>query len=193
MQYLALIYSAPGTSPEYGTPEFAASMEEWQKITQTYIDDGVMVSGDALQDPETATSIRIRDGKMETIDGPYAETKEHLGGYYLLNCKDLDEAIKYAVHDPVGQIWHGGSAPDHGSGTITPVAVAGEVSLALQGVMAESHGKLLSALIANLKDFQLAEDSLQDALASAFVHWERSGRAEKPAGLAVADSAAQGD
>lgn len=100
MQYLALIYSAPGTSPDYGTPEFTASMEEWQAITKTYQEDGVMVSGDALQDPDTATSIRIRNGKMETMDGPFAETKEHLGGYYLFECKDLDEAIKYAAMIP---------------------------------------------------------------------------------------------
>ena len=100
MKYLALIYSAPGTSPDYGTPEFEESMGEWGAVNQAYIDAGVLVSGDALQDPATATSIRIRDGKMETIDGPFAETKEQLGGYYLLDCKDLDEAIKYAAMIP---------------------------------------------------------------------------------------------
>ncbi|PLS20765.1 YciI family protein [Neptunicoccus cionae] len=103
MKYLALIYSAPGSNPEFGTPEFAASMEEWIKVNQTYIDAGVMVAGDALQDVATATSIRIRDGKQETMDGPFAETKEQLGGYYLLDCADLDEAIKYAAMIPAAR------------------------------------------------------------------------------------------
>lgn len=103
MKYLALIYSAPGTAPAYGTPEFEASMAEWGKVTQAYIDGGVMVSGDALQDPATATSLRMRGGKVETIDGPFAETKEQLGGYYLLDCADLDEAIKYAAMIPTAK------------------------------------------------------------------------------------------
>ena len=55
-----------------------------------------MRGGNALQATSTATSVRIRDGKTETMDGPFAETKERLGGYYLLDCKDLDEAIKMA-------------------------------------------------------------------------------------------------
>lgn len=103
MKYLALIYSAPGSNPAYGTPEFDASMAEWTQLNQTYIDAGIMVSGDALQDVATATSIRIRDGKTETMDGPFAETKEQLGGYYLLDCADLDEAIKYAAMIPVAR------------------------------------------------------------------------------------------
>lgn len=62
-----------------------------------------MVGGNALQPVETATSLRLRDGKLETMDGPFAETKEHLGGYYLLECKDLDEAIKYAAMIPTAR------------------------------------------------------------------------------------------
>ena len=54
----------------------------------------------ALQPISTATTVRVRDGKTQTTDGPFAETKEQLGGYYLLNCKDLDEAIEYAAKIP---------------------------------------------------------------------------------------------
>ena len=101
MKYLALIYdvrnSDPGPKP--GTPEFAAMMEPWNKVNQTFIDAGVMAGGEALMPPETATCVRV--GKTETMDGPFAETKEQLGGYYMLDCKDLDEALHYAAMIPV--------------------------------------------------------------------------------------------
>jgi hypothetical protein len=103
MKYLALIYDArdtePGPAP--GTPEFAAMMAPWEKLNQTYIDAGVMAGGEALMPPETATCVRVRNGKTETMDGPFAETKEQLGGYYMLDCKDLDEALHYAAMIPV--------------------------------------------------------------------------------------------
>ncbi|MEJ6709273.1 MAG: YciI family protein [Amylibacter sp.] len=78
-------------------------IQEWKDVTDTYVKDGVMVSGNALQPVEAATSLRLRDGKLETMDGPFAETKGHLGGYYLLECKDLDEAIKYAAMIPTAR------------------------------------------------------------------------------------------
>ncbi len=58
----------------------------------------------ALQDISTATTVRVRNGKTETTDGPFAETKEQLGGYYLLDCKDLDEAIEYAAKIPSAKL-----------------------------------------------------------------------------------------
>ncbi len=101
MKYLALIYSPPMPDPEPGTPEFDAMMETWTGVTQTFTDDGVMGGGEALMPPETATTVRVRGSKTETMDGPYAETKEQLGGYYILDCKDLDDAIRYAAMIPV--------------------------------------------------------------------------------------------
>lgn len=105
MRYLALIYDTPSTSegPEPGTPEFDAMMEPWNKLNQAYVDAGVMAGGEALLPPETATTVRVRGGKTETMDGPYAETKEQLGGYYILDCKDLDAAIHYAAMIPVAE------------------------------------------------------------------------------------------
>ena len=58
------------------------------------------MAGDALQGADTATTVSVRAGKAETIDGPFAETKEQLGGYYLLDCTDMDEALKYAAMIP---------------------------------------------------------------------------------------------
>ncbi len=61
---------------------------------------GVIVSGEALEPVSTASSVRVRDGKSSITDGPYAETKEQLGGYYVLDCKDLDEALSWAAKIP---------------------------------------------------------------------------------------------
>lgn len=96
MQYLALIYAEDGASPNPGEPEFDAYMQGYYSATKTFEEAGVLRGGEALQHTSTATSIRIRNGKTETMDGPFAETKERLGGYYLLDCKDLDQAIEMA-------------------------------------------------------------------------------------------------
>ena len=100
MQYLALIYAEDGASPSPGDAGFEEYMKGYFAATQTYKDSGVFQGGNALQHTSTATSVRIRDGKRETMDGPFAETKERLGGYYLLDCKDLDEAIEMAALIP---------------------------------------------------------------------------------------------
>ena len=100
MKYLALIYTAPAASPAYGGPEFGPYMAEYMAATETYMKDKVMLAGEALQDTSTATSVRVRNGKVETMDGPFAETKEQLGGFYLFDCDNIDDAIKYAAMIP---------------------------------------------------------------------------------------------
>jgi len=103
MQYIALIYSAPDAGPAYGSDEWGPFMAGYGKATETYKKDGVFVAGDPLQGVETATSIRIRDGKSKVTDGPFAETKEQLGGYYIFDCENLDAAIKYASMIPTAK------------------------------------------------------------------------------------------
>ena len=103
MKYIALIYAAAEAGPMPNMPEFGAYMAGYQKASKTYEDDGVYVAGEALQPVETATSIRIRGGKAELMDGPFAETKEQLGGFYLLDCESLDDAIKYAKMIPTAE------------------------------------------------------------------------------------------
>ena len=103
MQYLALIYAADGASPAHDSPEFEDYMNGYFSATKTYEDAGILRGGEALQHTSTATSVRVRDGKTETMDGPFAETKERLGGYYLLDCKDLDEAIRMAELIPTAE------------------------------------------------------------------------------------------
>ena len=97
MKYMILIYSDPALEPAYGTPEFDAMMGGFFAANDKMKADGVLVAGEALKGIETATSLRIRGGKAETMDGPFAETKEHLGGYYVIEVPDLDAALKYAA------------------------------------------------------------------------------------------------
>ena len=103
MKYMALIYASENSGPQYGTAAFNQMIEEYQAITQQYKKDGVLISGDGLQDVNTATTISLRDGQIETIDGPFAETKEQLGGYYLFDCEHLDQALKYAAMIPTAK------------------------------------------------------------------------------------------
>lgn len=100
MQYLALIYAEDGVGPHPGDPEFDGYIQGYQSATKTYQDAGIMLGGEALQPVTTATCVRVRGNKTETMDGPFAETKERLGGYYLLDCKDLDQAIEMAALIP---------------------------------------------------------------------------------------------
>jgi hypothetical protein len=100
MKYMALIYSDPTLEPAYGSPEFGAMMQGYGTLNKTLKEKGVFIAGDGLQDIDTATSVRVRSGKTETMDGPFAETKERLGGYYIMECADLDEALRYAAMIP---------------------------------------------------------------------------------------------
>ena len=116
MQYMMLIYSADSAEPTPGTPEMDAHMGAYMAFTQDIKEKGLMVAGDPLQSVSTATTVRVRDGNTQTIDGPFAETKETLGGYYILDCKDLDEAIEYASRIPSAKL---------GSIEIRPIMVFG--------------------------------------------------------------------
>jgi hypothetical protein len=100
MKYMLLIYNDPKREPAYGTPEFQAMMGGFFALNETMKADGVLRGGEGLKGVETATSLRIKGGKVETMDGPFAETKEQLGGYYIVETSDLDAALKYAALIP---------------------------------------------------------------------------------------------
>jgi hypothetical protein len=100
MNYMLLIYNDPAREPAYGTPDFQAMMGGFFALNEKMKADGVLRGGEGLQGIETATSLRIKGGKVETMDGPFAETREHLGGYYIVEVPDLDAALKYAAMIP---------------------------------------------------------------------------------------------
>lgn len=101
MKYMLLLYSAADAGPAPGTPEQAAEMQEWFAYTEALAAAGVLVAGDALHGTEQATTLRVRDGRPVTTDGPFAETKEVLGGYYLIDVPDLDAALEWAAKVPL--------------------------------------------------------------------------------------------
>ena len=107
-RYAALIYG-DATTETSGTPEqWATIMQEYNDFGATAGAAGVIGGGEALQPTPTATTIQVKGGKggeLLTTDGPFAETKEVLGGFYLLDCADLDEAIRWAAQIPGA--WHG--------------------------------------------------------------------------------------
>ena len=100
MEYLLLIYTKEGNEPQPGSPEFEAMMTGYGKASQAMQDGGAMRGGNALQPTSTATCVAVRDGERLITDGPFAETKEQLGGYYLVDCANLDEALDYAALIP---------------------------------------------------------------------------------------------
>ena len=103
MQYLLLIYAAESAVPKSGTAEYDKMMQGYTELAQELEAKGLMKGGNALDSVATATTVRVRNGKAQTLDGPFAETKEQLGGFFLVDCKDLDEAIQYAGRIPGAQ------------------------------------------------------------------------------------------
>lgn len=107
-KYAALIYS-PAETEGSGTPEqWAEIVEEYNEFGEKAGAAGVIAGGEALEPTSTATTIHVSGGAggdIMTTDGPFAETKEVLGGFYLLDCADLDDAIKWASQIPGA--WHG--------------------------------------------------------------------------------------
>ena len=100
MQYLLMIYENEKAYADHSPEEGAKIFEEYKTYTQEIAASGHLKAGDALEPTTKATTVRVRDGKTLTTDGPFAETREQLGGYYLVEAADLDEAIKLAARIP---------------------------------------------------------------------------------------------
>ena len=100
MKYLMMIYTDEAADAKATPEQMNATMGAYYAFTNDVKEKKVYVGGEALHPTSSATTVQVRDGKTLTTDGPFAETKEQLGGYYLLDCKDLDEAIAYAAKIP---------------------------------------------------------------------------------------------
>ena len=99
MKYMLLIYTDPNAGG--GDPAYYENLhKEYFEFTQMINDSGEIRAGDALEGVDTATAVRVRSGKTSTTDGPFAETKEYLGGYYIVEVKDLDRALELAALIP---------------------------------------------------------------------------------------------
>ena len=100
MRYALLIYASEQEWANQTEEQSQAVNQEYMAFTKDIIDRGLMKGGEALQPTATATTVRVRDGETLTTDGPFAETKDQLGGFYVVEAKDLEEAIEIAAKIP---------------------------------------------------------------------------------------------
>ena len=104
MKYLCLIYAEEKQRESMSKSELNALIGEYATFTEGIRKSGHYLSGEALQGVQTATTVRLRNGKVSTTDGPFSETKEQLGGFYLINARDLNEAIQVASKIPSARL-----------------------------------------------------------------------------------------
>ena len=100
MKYILLIYGNEAEMAKRSQEQMGSRLKEYGAFTESIRQNGNFVGGERLQQSSTATTVRVRDGKTLATDGPFAETKEHLGGFYLIEAKDLDEATAIAARIP---------------------------------------------------------------------------------------------
>jgi hypothetical protein len=104
MQYLLMIYSNEAEVKKLSADANQKMLEEYGAFTQSIVQSGNFKAGDRLQPTATATTVQVREGKTLTTDGPFAETREQLGGYYLVEAKDLDAALSIAARIPSARV-----------------------------------------------------------------------------------------
>jgi hypothetical protein len=131
MKFLLTIYSDESGWTNASPEDVQRIMEAYGAFGQAAQDAGVLLGGEGLQPTSTATTVRVRDGDTLTTDGPFAETREQLGGYYLLDCKDLDEAIGWASRIPDAT---------HGSVEVRPVMIYEEMGAAEHDQAGQAQG-----------------------------------------------------
>lgn len=104
MQYLLMIYQNEADEAKKNEADTAALTDEYGVFTQSIIQSGNFKGGDRLHPSSMATTVRVRDGKTLTTDGPFAETREQLAGYYIVDAKDIDAALAIAARIPGARI-----------------------------------------------------------------------------------------
>jgi hypothetical protein len=112
MRYLMMICTSETEDAKATPEESAASFGEYGQLMEELAASGSMLGGERLHPTTTATTVRVRDGETLTTDGPFAETKEQIGGYFLVDCKDIDHAIELAAKIPGAR---------HGSVEVRPI------------------------------------------------------------------------
>jgi hypothetical protein len=116
-EYMLLLYAPEGEGQE----DRWADMPLWQEVTESLRKAGLLVANGPLHPVTSATTVRVRDGETELTDGPFATTKEFLAGYYVLNCADLDEALRHAARMPTAR---------RGSVEVRPIMNTSEIPVA---------------------------------------------------------------
>src|SRR5271165_4290278 len=112
VQYLLMIYANEQETAAMAPAASTAMMQEYAEFTKSIVQAGQLKAGDRLRPTSTASTVRVRNGKVLITDGPFAETREQLGGYYLVEAKNLDEALAIAARIPGAR---------HGSIEVRPI------------------------------------------------------------------------
>jgi hypothetical protein len=105
MRFVALIFSNPGAFEALSDDERAAFMSGADAFHEQFGKSGQVLGGSALADPSAAKTVRARDGETAVTDGPFAEAKEQLAGYYIIECDSIERAAEIAGHDPAARVW----------------------------------------------------------------------------------------
>jgi hypothetical protein len=114
MKYMILLYAEPEKDPVPGTAEFDAMMAEFFTLDERMKDRATVLAGEGLLGAATAVTVTRHAGRVETTDGPYAETREHLGGFFLVEAASMEDALAFAAEVPVAR---------YGSVEVRPVEV----------------------------------------------------------------------
>ncbi len=104
MEYLLLIYAKEADHNNLSQADLGTMYQDYGRFTQSIVESKNFMAGHRLEDVATATTVRVRDGKRVVTDGPFAETREQLGGFYMIQAKDLDEALAIAERIPSARL-----------------------------------------------------------------------------------------
>jgi hypothetical protein len=132
MRYLLTLYGDESLRDSSSPEELKRTMDEYTALTKEWLDKGLMLSGEGLDPSSTATTVRVRGGERLITDGPFAESKEQLGGYYLVDCESIDEAIELAARVPLAR---------HGAVEVRPVMNYEAIGSEAPAWRSEFHGK----------------------------------------------------
>ena len=183
VRYLATIWTIWNEEDEFDRAEGA----RYKEFAEFAAREGVLRGGEVLDHPSSGTVVRVRQGETLLTDGPFAETKEQLTGYFVFECDNLDQALAIAARVPGARARgdRGAPAPRHGRGDVTVVTRTGDRAN-LDRIFREHYGRVLAWLIRGTGDFGVAEEALQEACMVALRQWPRDGLPDNPAGwLAV--------
>ena len=134
---------------------------------------GIRLQGNQLRPVSDATTVSVRGGEVLIADGPFAETKEQIAGYDIIDCADLDEAIEVASKHPVAHV-----REDRGEAVLG--GLSPDIGEAVAEAFREEWGRVVAALIGMTGDWDLAEECAQDAFAQAMKTWPRDGVPRRP-------------
>ena len=198
MRYIMLIYSQ---EVETATPEQSGAVAEAHRALLNETGQlGILRGAEPLEPSVTATCLRMKEGKAIVTDGPYAETKEQLAGFYILDCENLDEALEWAARIPTACQGASGlvevrplremrqpGAPScrrprfAEADLIMPDSMTNDLQATIESVFRNESGRIVAGLIRVSHSFDLAEEAMQDAFAAAVTHWAVDGIPANPA------------